>query len=408
MTAPALRALVVADSDSYLKWAVTRMADLGPRWDAELVVVANAVTPSPAQRAAAVDGRLPQEPPVVGLRDLVARLRADPPDLLFLACRGPLIEVLLFDELAGARPAAAVAAGIPGIWVPPTELGVAMRAGVDLLVVHSERERAAVARLLPVGRLREVGLASLLTGAPVGGAERPRVVFAPQALVPASLADRRRLLDALVDAAAAHPDVDVVIKLRGQEGEAQTHAETASFPELARGRDVPPNLLVAYGPLRDFLGDCVGFVTVSSTAALEALEADVPCLILGDFGVSAEVINVVFEGSGLVGTMQDLVALRFREPDEAWRADNYFHVSERSDWTARVEARVARGAGGETAPSDRLAGVRGLPARVRRRAMALGTADGFPRGLLYGAVHGALAAYYRVRARAGTSARGRR
>ncbi|WP_296665212.1 DUF6716 putative glycosyltransferase [Demequina sp.] len=396
----ARRALVVADSDSYLKWGVTRMGDLPSSWDVELVVVANAVTPSGSQRAAAVDGRLPAEPPVVTLKDLVARLRAAPPDLLFLACRGPLIEVLLLDELRGERPAAVIAAGIPGIWFPPTELGVAMRAGVDLLVVHSERERTAVEAMLPSGRLAEVGLASLLLGAQVGHSDRRRVVFAPQALVPAGREDRVRLLDALAATASEHPELDVVIKLRGEAGEAQTHAETASFPELARGRTLPPNLLFAQGPLRDFLGDCAGFVTVSSTAALEAVEAGAPCLILSDFGVSAEVINVVFEGSGLMGTLEDLVALRFRDPDPAWLAQNYFHEASASDWVARVDALVELGPDRPERPLDpRLGGFRHTPARVRRRAMALGTADAFPFNLVYGAVHGALAAYYRLRAR---------
>ena len=37
------------------------------------------------------------------------------------------------------------------------------------------------------------------------------------------------------------------------------------------------------------------------TAVLEALAHGVPALVLDDFGVDAEHINVVFEGSGLLG-----------------------------------------------------------------------------------------------------------
>jgi capsule polysaccharide modification protein KpsS len=52
------------------------------------------------------------------------------------------------------------------------------------------------------------------------------------------------------------------------------------------------------GSMHDALRTARGFVTVSSTAALEAMAMDRPTLIISDFGVSAEMINLVFEGSG--------------------------------------------------------------------------------------------------------------
>jgi len=368
---------VVADSDSYLKWAVSRLAELEATFDTSLVVVRNAVTPSADQRAAAIDGRLAGEPPLLGLAALADRLRRDPPDLLLLACRGPLIQLLLLEELRGVRAAGVVAAGIPGIWFPPTALGLELRAACDLIVVHSARERAAVEDVLPQGRLAHTGLASLMGAQEVGGAERRRVVFAPQALVPARVEDRERLLDTLALTAEGHPDLDVVIKVRGGEGEAQTHAESASYESLARGRSLPPNLVFERGPLREYLGDCAGFVTVSSTAALEAVAAGVPSLVLEDFGVSAATINVVFEGSGLLGTLDDLVALRFRDPDAAWMADNYFQAED--DWVDVAE-RLASRAPDITPMRDPLAGLARTPWRVRRRAIALGAADDSWRG----------------------------
>ncbi|WP_156156214.1 DUF6716 putative glycosyltransferase [Demequina maris] len=371
------RALVVADSDSYLKWAVRRAADLREAYDVELVVVRNAVTPSAAQRAAAVDGRLPADPPLVTMEQLVARLRRDRPALLLLACRGPLIELLLLERLQGRRAADVVAAGIPGIWFPPTELGLLLRAACDLIIVHSIREREAVEAQLPPGRLRHVGLASLIEEEELGRSERPRIVFAPQALVPAAPEDRRRLLDSLVATAAAHPELDVVIKLRGLAGEAQTHKEAVSYEELAEGRELPDNLVFAQGPLREYLGDCAGFVTVSSTAALEAIAADVPTLVLDEFGVSADVINAVFEGSDLFGGLDDLEALRFRTPDAGWLAANYFHGQD--DW---VDVALAAGPGDPARMPDRLASPRQLRRRVFRRAVALGDEDGSVEGRL--------------------------
>jgi len=82
-------------------------------------------------------------------------------------------------------------------------------------------------------------------------------------------------------------------------------------------------------------------VTVSSTAALEAVAMDLPVLLLDDFGVSPAMINTVFEGSGLFGSTHDLVAGRFRHAAPAWTADNYFHGLDGDDWTGRLDALVA-------------------------------------------------------------------
>jgi len=392
---PRPRALVVADADSYLKWAVARAHDLASSFDVRVVVVRSAVTPSAEQRNAAVDGRLAEAPALIGLRELARELAAAPPDLLLLACRGPLIQLLLLEELRGRRAARVVATGIPGIWFPPTALGLELRAGCDLVVVHSERERAAVRERLPQGRLAHTGLASLIPEHALGRADRRRVVFAPQALVPAARADRVRLLEALIATAERHPDLDVVIKVRGGAGEAQTHAETASYEELARGRDLPPNLLVARGPLREYLGDCAGFVTVSSTAALEAVAAGVPSLVLEDFGVSAEVINVVFEGSGLLGTLDHLVALEFRTPDPVWAARNYFHS--RDDWVDQAQG-LLHGSTSAGPMPDPLAGTLRTPWRLQRRAVALGAADDSWRGPLLAPARLVLRAYDAIRA----------
>ncbi|WP_084128316.1 DUF6716 putative glycosyltransferase [Demequina sp. NBRC 110055] len=379
-----MKALVVADSDSYLKWAVSRALDLWPAWDVEVVVVANAVTPSPRQRHDAVAGRW-RDVEVVSVAD-VGRIIAGGIDLVLLACRGPLISHLFSTVLADAAHRPVVAAGIPGLWFPPTERGLAFRADVDVMVVHSEREREACQERVTEGSQRW-GLASL--AAATGYAEplpdrhvrEGALVFAPQALVPRTVADRRRLLDGLIDAARAHPEVAVVVKLRGGDDEAQTHREFASFPHLAEDAGpLPANLQFARGALADHLVHARGLVTVSSTAALEALAAGVPVLIVGDFGVDEENLNLVFAGSGLVGTLDDLRALRFFEPRRDWLAANYFHGAQASDWVAHVEALAANPAvlarlrAARPAP-QRERGPRAGLGRARRRAQALGAAD---------------------------------
>jgi len=391
-----MRMLVVAEPDSYVKWAVSRTVEARATWDVDVVVVRSAVTPSAEQVAAAVDGRLTAPPPLVSYSELVQRLRRDPPDALLLACRGPLIDFLVrelyVDGAAadgpggGSSPRPAIAAGIPGIWNPPTSLGLRLRRGVDLLVVHSHAERAAVTDAVPGA----VGLASLVRSAPDSSqgdtpapaasdaAPRPRIVFAPQALVPSSRDDRLRILRALVQVARSHPELDVVIKVRGRTGEAQTHDEDLPYPELLGdiGGDSPSNLIIGHGPLRESLVGAIGFATVSSTAVLEAIEAGVPSLCLDDFGVSAGQINLVFEGSGLLGSLEALARLDFRSPSAAWLRDNYFHEPAEDDWLSRLEVSVAdarAGARPRVAPAGR--GPRSWLERQRNRRIALGAED---------------------------------
>ncbi|MCD1268715.1 hypothetical protein B5M43_007630 [Microbacterium sp. MEC084] len=97
-----------------------------------------------------------------------------------------------------------------------------------------------------------------------------------------------------------------------------------------------------------------GIEAVSSTAAVEAVARGVPVLALDMFGVSDELINTVFAGSGLLGGADDLVARRFRHPDPGWLADNYFHPSEDDDWTAVVAELVGRRRAGELPPREPL------------------------------------------------------
>jgi len=64
-------------------------------------------------------------------------------------------------------------------------------------------------------------------------------------------------------------------------------------------------------------------------------------LAIDDFGVGAELINTVFEGSGLFGNCADLVAGRFKKADPAWLYDNYFHGRMGDDWVEQATELLA-------------------------------------------------------------------
>jgi hypothetical protein len=167
------------------------------------------------------------------------------------------------------------------------------------------------------------------------GLTRP-LVFAAQAKVPAEREQRTEILRALAETGVG------VVKLRAVGDEEQTHRETWPYPALwdeLVGRGVVRGDEVRFvgGPMREALDGAAGLVTVSSTAALEAMALGLPVLVLSDFGISAELINQVFENSGCLGTLADLRAGRLPHPDPRWLASNYFHPAPDNDWLVRLQ-----------------------------------------------------------------------
>lgn len=316
------------------------MAAMPAEWQREQVVVTTPITPSSAQIVAAVGSPVS----VISLRALVVKLARYRPDILLLGCTGPVVHAILAMprlRRGGRRPV--LLTGLPGISIPATPRAVEFRAACDVFVVHSRRERADFARLgAALAPQMIFALARLPFLADELGArqqpERDRdVVFAAQAKVPIEHEHRRRILLGL---AASMPGSGVV-KLRASDGEEQTHRELWSYPQLwtelvSEGLVDARALRFSTGAMKDALEHAAGFVTVSSTAALEAIAAHVRVLILADFGVSADMINSVFEDSGCLGTLDDLRAGRFFTPGPQWLSDNYFHPPADSDWLDRV------------------------------------------------------------------------
>ncbi len=358
-----MKVLAVADSDSYLKWAACLLRDLPSGCETELAVIRTPITPSPAQIHAAVTGSA-ADPPVLSARALRRTAERFRPDVVLVACTGPVVDVLAGEVLAGLRPRPVFVSGLPGISVPATEKAWLFRSGCDLFVLHSGRE---VEEFSEIGRRLggggQIGLARLpflRDGAetPVTG-PRDRVVFATQAKVPRRREERERILLALAELAGRRPDLDVVVKLRALDTERQTHNERHHYQRLwqslaAEGRVRAEAVRFAVGPMHEHLAHAAGFVTVSSTAALEAIAQKVPLLVLSDFGVGAEMINLVFEDSGLLGTLDDLSAGRFLDPDDAWCKVNYFHPGGESDWVSRMVSLVGQARSGRLVPASSL------------------------------------------------------
>lgn len=347
MLAEPVRVVTIADSDSYLKWAAALSTRMPAEWNVSLVVIANPVLPSDDQLTSALSGTKFGTPPILDLPALERFVRDASPDLVLVAVRGALVKVIVRAVVGAVERRPVIVTGLPGISIPATRMAIAHRANADLLVLHSRRELEAFTELADaMGIDQTFGLATLpfLPSRTVGSRQDGDVIFAAQAKVPARREDRVALLNWLAESARRHPWRRVVIKVRAAAGEAQTHSEKWDYASLVGDLDrvIPRNLVFAGGPMSDHLAGAAALVTVSSTAAIEAIALNVPVLAVDDFGVSGDLINTVFEGSGLFGDCADLVQARFRHPNPGWLDENYFHHASAENWLDYANDLLAR------------------------------------------------------------------
>jgi hypothetical protein len=361
--------LVVADTDSYLKWGAALASQLPDGWAAGLVVLRTPAEPSPRQQRVALSGTrfTPFDIRTVELAELDELIDTQAPDVVLLAMRGPLVRVVA-PVVGQRRHRPVLVSGFPGLTIPAEPKAIVYREQVDLIVLHSRREvrefRANAGQLgvdtvgfglgtLPFLRSAAqqfAGSAREPDGASTFDPDRTDLVFAAQAKVPAERDERVQVLRWLTDAARRRPQRRIIVKVRARAGEAQTHAETYDYAELLAdaavrselGGTLPANLLIEDGPMAEHLARASALVTVSSTAVLEAVAEGVPALVIDEFGVAPKLINTVFEGSGLFGGAEALVAGEARHPDPAWLDDNYFHGPVADDWLERLDELVAR------------------------------------------------------------------
>jgi hypothetical protein len=362
------RVVAISDSDSYLKWSVATLRAMPTSWSTTQLVIKNPVLPSAEQARAAAGAPVP----VLSYPALLETLRRERPDVVLLAATGPVVAALTAMPFLRQPDRPVLVSGLPGISVPATPRGITLRAGCDVFLLHSHREVAEhTALAAELGVPHRFGLAALpfLSAGPPAVAEPPAdgpLVFAAQAKVPVRREDREQILLALAVAGPA------VVKLRATSTEWQTHHEPWPYPQLyaglvQSGRLEPDALHFAAGSMTEALAGARGLVTVSSTAALEAMAAGLPVLALSDFGVSEEMINTVFSGSGCLGTLADLAAGRLATADPAWTAANYFHPPADNTWLALVEDRVAAREAGTLPGLPPVSGSRWAQTRRRLR-----------------------------------------
>jgi len=323
-----LRVAVLADSDTRWKWGALTARRLTPA-DAEVrldgYLLRGRATPT-ARQLSEVGVRADSLREVTGVEFLHA-MGHEPYDVLVLALVGGGVQAMLHGLRhvwgTGRRPV--VVTGYVGVVYEKLTDGLLLRHGADLVLANSrhdaDRFRAVYEGVgADASSVTEVAL-PFLGGKPYTGGHEPyTVVFAAQPSVPDNRRDRTYLLDRLIGHARRHPEREVLLKLRSKPGEHTTHIEELPYQKLVQGKDVPANFRLVYGHMGEVLDRTDLLVTVSSTAALEALHRRVPTVVLTDLGVREALGNHHFTGSGCLASWDQLDAGHRPVPDQEWVA----------------------------------------------------------------------------------------
>ncbi|MFE9608621.1 DUF6716 putative glycosyltransferase [Streptomyces sp. NPDC006012] len=337
-----LRVAVLADSDTRWKWGAltaTRIAGHPAEPDGSGIqldgyLLRGRATPTARQlREVGVHADSLREVTAV---EFLRAMDQESYDVLVLALVGGGVQAIMHGlkkawEDRTDRPV--VVTGYVGVVYEKLADGLLLRHGADLVLANS-RQDADRFRAVYEGvgadssSVTEVAL-PFLGGTPYAGEPAPAgepggrpytVVFAAQPSVPDSRKDRTYLLDRLIRHAQAFPDREVLLKLRSRPGEHTTHIEELPYQKLAQSRELPANFQLVYGHMGEVLDRTDLMVTISSTAALEALHRRIPTVVLTDLGVREVLGNHHFVGSGCLASWDQLDAGHRPEPEPGWLA----------------------------------------------------------------------------------------
>ncbi|MEW2636016.1 DUF6716 putative glycosyltransferase [Streptomyces sp. NPDC048389] len=325
-TSEAVRVAVLADSDTRWKWGALTARRIAPSTSVELsgFLLRGRATPT-ARQLAEVGVRADDLREVTG-GEFLRAVKEGTYDVVVLALVGGGVQAMLHGLAAlGIERRPVVVTGYVGVVYEKLSDGLLLRHGADVVLANSrhdaERFRAVYEGVGADASCVTEAALPFLGGAPYQVVDgRHTVVFAVQPSVPESRADRTYLLRRLVEHARLHPEREVLLKLRSKPGEHTTHLEELPYQKLAEKLPggLPSNFRLVYGHMGEVLDRTDLLVTVSSTAALEALHRRIPTAVLTDLGVREALGNHHFLGSGLLVSWDRLDGGHRPVPDTDW------------------------------------------------------------------------------------------
>jgi len=319
-----VKVAVLADTESRWKWGLATAKSLSP---GAIDYYLRSGPGLPNDRQLAESGVDPALVTQVSIGEVPAHLAQRQYDVLVLALPGDAVQAVLQAFAAQwttpNRPI--IVTGYVGIVYERLIEGLYQRAGADVVIANSPADAATFGQLLgAIGYSSEAVVAEPLpflrqVGEPVSESA-VALTFAAQPDVPSRKSDRRYVVQRLAAYAARNPQRPVLLKVRGLTGERLTHPEPYPYQQLLAGLkgDVPANLKVVSGPMGDALDQTGLLVTVSSTAAAEAIHRGIPTAILTDFGVREELGNHFFAGSGCYASFDEIDDGVQPTADPAW------------------------------------------------------------------------------------------
>ena len=339
-------------TDSYAKWAAGLFEQAPDTWAASFFAIEHQQAPSQRQLVDAL-AHTPKAASAVtsiALKDLMKLWQEHTPDVIVAAGPGPFMLGLRarLDRTPWGRKIALVG-GSPGIASHLSTEALRFRLALDLLLVASINERDTVASRMhyafsftPIIGLSTLPYIEGLQSRSIDAGQTQEFVFAAQPDIPQDRESRLQLLKSLLLLKRRNGLDSISIKLRAQVGEAQTHTEAHSYQDLfneliTRDEASRNEIRFVYGSMRDTLENpSTILATVSSSAAIEAIALGNPALIISDFGVNEENANKVFEDSGLVHRLDEIMLPYFEKADPTWKQRNYFHPVAENDWISKV------------------------------------------------------------------------
>ena len=264
-------------------------------------------------------------------RSIAAAMAGDT-DVLILGLDGQRSRdalLMLATEWHGRSDRPLLVSAYPGILFRFALEGMLDRSGADLLCLNSQQDLETYR----MGR-QSLALASdnaVVTGLPIlwnaqphaKKTDKPSIVFFEQPSIPVHPLQRRYLCQQLKKLAEAWPEHPVIFKPRTSSIESTLHRRHGEMAgTIDRMSKTVPNLQLSFKPATRLLRHCGCAITVSSTAALEAMAMGISTRIVGDLGVTETLGNHFFAASGAVASFAAIADNPF-EPihDEGWLRD---------------------------------------------------------------------------------------
>lgn len=256
--------------------------------------------------------------PVLKLKDIYESGKLQSYDIV-LSCLEGMSTRRLFHyigQLGENRPL--VISVYPGLVLRYAYDGFSMRAPADLLWLNCKKDMEDYASMciafgVDPSNARLFGNASLLDKIerfPEANKEGP-IVFFEQAVIPKSYEERKYLVEQLCSLARRYPEKEFLIKARASGTKAALHRSLYPidrlFVEVQKSTvSASKNITLTGEPASSLLGRAAHCITISSTVAIEAINADIPTTLISDFGAYDDYGLQYFYGSGLLSKFSEL------------------------------------------------------------------------------------------------------